>query len=170
MGVTNAASIRSPRSSVARRASPPARALAALALGAALLFAGCGDDESETQGLASTAGSTATATGATGASGAEGSGSTADLVPEAERAAVAAVLADIDSGAPLPYEQDGATFQNREGLLPDEPIGYYREYTVPTPGSDDRGARRLVIGEGGETYYTSDHYASFEQIEPEDFK
>ena len=167
MGATSAASIRSPRSNVARRASPPARALAALALGAALLFAGCGDDESEPQGLVSSAGSTTTATGT---SGAQGAGSTVELVPEAERAAVAAVLAHIDSGAPLPYEQDGATFQNREGLLPDEPIGYYREYTVPTPGSDDRGARRLVIGEGGETYYTNDHYASFEQIEPEDFK
>ena len=155
---------------MARRASRPARALAALALGVALLAGGCGDDETEPQGLASEAGSTATATGATGASGAEGSGSTAELVQEAERAAVAQVLADIDSGAQLPYSQDGATFQNREGLLPDEAVGYYKEYTVPTPGSEDRGARRLVIGEGGETYYTNDHYASFEQIDPEDFQ
>ncbi len=76
----------------------------------------------------------------------------------------------IDSGEPLPYEQDGATFQNREGLLPDEPEGYYREYTVETPGSDDRGARRLVIGEEGETYYTRDHYQSFISIDPEDFR
>ena len=58
-----------------------------------------------------------------------------ELVPEAERAAVDAVLAHIDSGAPLPYEQDGATLPEPRGpRSPDEPIGYYREYTVPTPG------------------------------------
>ena len=54
--------------------------------------------------------------------------------------------------------------------MPDEPLGYYREYTVETPGSPDRGARRLVIGSGGETYYTDDHYASFERIDPEDYQ
>lgn len=80
------------------------------------------------------------------------------------------MLATIESGEPLPYEQDGQTFQNREGLLPPHDLGYYREYTVDTPGSPDRGARRLVIGAGGETYYTDDHYASFERIEPEDFE
>ena len=87
-----------------------------------------------------------------------------------EAAGVTEVLAAIGSGEPLPYEQDGETFQNREGLLPERPEGYYREYTVETPGSDDRGARRLVIGEGGETYYTRDHYDSFIRIEPEDFR
>jgi ribonuclease T1 len=86
-----------------------------------------------------------------------------------ESAAIAATLAAIESGE-LPYEEDGGVFQNREGLLPDEPLGYYREYTVATPGSPDRGARRLVIGEGGETYYTDDHYASFEEIDPEDYE
>ena len=83
--------------------------------------------------------------------------------------AIAGVLAAIDSGEPLPYEEDGQTFQNREGLLPAQPIGYYSEYTVETPGSPDRGARRLVIGDGGETYYTDDHYASFTQIDPSDY-
>ena len=78
-------------------------------------------------------------------------------------AGIATVLAAIDSEGPLPYAEDGQTFQNREGLLPAHPIGYYREYTVETPGSPDRGARRLVIGEEGETYYTADHYASFTQ-------
>ena len=87
-----------------------------------------------------------------------------------EREGIADTLALIDSGGPFRHDQDGATFQNREGLLPDEPSGYYREYTVETPGSDDRGARRLVIGEGGETYYTSDHYSSFAPIDPEDFQ
>ena len=55
-------------------------------------------------------------------------------------------------------------FGNREGLLPDQRSGYYREYTVPTPGSQDRGARRLVIGAAGEIYYTDDHYASFRRV------
>ncbi|MCA9982332.1 MAG: ribonuclease, partial [Anaerolineales bacterium] len=62
------------------------------------------------------------------------------------------------------YNKDGSTFQNREGLLPSQPRGYYREYTVETPGSRDRGARRIVAGEGGEFYYTADHYASFARI------
>ena len=88
---------------------------------------------------------------------------------QTEDAAIAEVLAAIESGEPLPYSEDGQTFQNREGLLPPQPIGYYSEYTVETPGSDDRGARRLVIGDGGETYYTDDHYASFTQIDPEDY-
>ena len=88
---------------------------------------------------------------------------------ESERAAIADVLADIESGGPLPYEEDGQTFQNREGLLPAKPLGYYREYTVETPGSPDRGARRLVIGERDETYYTDDHYGSFTRIDPEDY-
>lgn len=57
-------------------------------------------------------------------------------------------------------------FGNREGILPRKPSGYYHEYTVPTPGSPDRGARRLVTGEGGEVYYTADHYASFVVVDP----
>lgn len=66
----------------------------------------------------------------------------------------------IERGGPFPYERDGVTFRNDEGLLPQQPRGFYREYTVPTPGSDDRGARRIVAG--GETmYYTHDHYRSF---------
>ena len=92
-------------------------------------------------------------------------------IPSAEESGeIGRVLAAIDSGEPLPYEEDGGTFQNREGLLPDQPLGYYREYTVETPGSPDRGARRLVIGEGGEIYYSDDHYASFREIDPERFR
>ncbi len=83
-----------------------------------------------------------------------------DLPPEA-----ADTVRLIDSGGPFPYDQDGATFGNREGLLPDERSGYYREYTVETPGSDDRGARRIVGGDEGELYWTADHYASFAVIE-----
>ncbi len=73
-------------------------------------------------------------------------------------------LALIDQGGPFPYRQDGVVFQNREGLLPAKPNGYYHEYTVKTPGSPDRGARRIITGEGGEMYYTDDHYASFKRI------
>lgn len=81
-----------------------------------------------------------------------------------EAAGVAQTLAAIESGE-LPFERDGSSFQNREGLLPAREDGYYREYTVITPGSEDRGARRLVIGAGGETYYTRDHYDSFVPID-----
>jgi ribonuclease T1 len=77
---------------------------------------------------------------------------------------VRSTLALVDRGGPFRYEQDGAVFENREGLLPAHPTGYYHEYTVPTPGSTDRGARRLVVGAGGEDYYTSDHYNSFRRI------
>ena len=82
-----------------------------------------------------------------------------DLPPEA-----AETLDLIDAGGPFPEDRDGVTFENREDLLPDHPLGYYKEYTVPTPGSDDRGARRIVVGEDGELYYTGDHYSSFSRI------
>jgi ribonuclease T1 len=72
----------------------------------------------------------------------------------------------IDAGGPFPHpERDGATFGNFEGILPDRPDGYYEEFTVPTPGSDDRGERRIVAGEEGELYWTGDHYESFARIE-----
>jgi ribonuclease T1 len=70
----------------------------------------------------------------------------------------------IDQDGPFPFERDGITFQNRERLLPQKPRGYYREFTVITPGEDDRGARRIVAGEEGELYYTDDHYASFQEV------
>lgn len=67
----------------------------------------------------------------------------------------------IEQDGPFPYPQDGTVFQNREDLLPDCASGYYHEYTVKTPGSPDRGARRIVTGDAGEHFYTDDHYASF---------
>ncbi|MFV0451000.1 MAG: ribonuclease domain-containing protein [Propioniciclava sp.] len=70
----------------------------------------------------------------------------------------------IAEGPPYPYRADGETFGNREGLLPEESHGYYREFTVETPGSPDRGARRIVVGADGEYYWTDDHYASFRRI------
>jgi len=72
----------------------------------------------------------------------------------------------IEQGGPYPYSQDGTVFDNREGVLPSEPSGYYHEYTVITPGSSTRGARRIVTGEETqEDYYTSDHYATFDLID-----
>jgi ribonuclease T1 len=70
----------------------------------------------------------------------------------------------IKSNAPLPHAQDGKAFENREKRLPQHARGYYREYTVKTPGARDRGARRIVAGNAGEFYYTEDHYRSFKRI------
>lgn len=86
-------------------------------------------------------------------------------VPLAKLPAEAAqTLALIKRGGPFPYKRDGTVFRNREGLLPPREAGYYREYTVPTPGSKDRGARRIVAGSQSEYYYTEDHYRSFRRI------
>ncbi|MFI6494108.1 ribonuclease domain-containing protein [Streptomyces sp. NPDC050564] len=71
----------------------------------------------------------------------------------------------IESGGPFPYSQDGSVFQNRESVLPSQSTGYYHEYTVITPGSSTRGARRIVTGKKTqEDYYTSDHYVTFKLI------
>jgi ribonuclease T1 len=75
------------------------------------------------------------------------------------------VLRLIAAGGPFPYPQDGTVFGNVERLLPAHPRGWYHEYTVPTPGSPDRGARRIVTGQDGARYYTADHYESYARIE-----
>jgi len=90
----------------------------------------------------------------------------AELPPEAR-----ATEQLIRSGGPFPYAKDGTVFGNRERLLPLTPRGYYREYTVKTPGSRDRGARRIVCGGRQPAvpdacFYTDDHYASFRRIAP----
>ncbi len=72
----------------------------------------------------------------------------------------------IQKGGPFKSNRDGIVFENREKLLPAKSNGYYHEYTVPTPGADDRGARRLITGESQELYYTDDHYASFVVVDP----
>lgn len=100
-------------------------------------------------------------------SGLRGETTVDSLPPEARE-----TLARIRNGGPYPFRRDGATFQNRERRLPERPRGYYREFTVETPGSRDRGARRIVAGAGstgniqtsGEYYYTDDHYRSFRRI------
>jgi ribonuclease T1 len=73
-------------------------------------------------------------------------------------------LALIKQGGPFPYKRDGIVFGNRERRLPVRSSGYYREYTVPTPGVRDRGARRIIAGGSGEYYYTGDHYNTFRRI------
>lgn len=84
-----------------------------------------------------------------------------DRVPIAERNAVVDVAGLIETHGPFKYAKDGSVFQNREKRLPKQKPGFYREYTVDTPGEDDRGARRLIAGDDGSLYYTRDHYASF---------
>jgi ribonuclease T1 len=74
----------------------------------------------------------------------------------------------IRRGGPFPHERDGVTFGNFENKLPRQARGYYREYTVRTPGVQSRGARRIVAGEGGELYYTEDHYQNFRRIREPD--
>jgi ribonuclease T1 len=97
----------------------------------------------------------------TDASGAELPVVTEDQLPVEARD----TLELIDAGGPFPYDRDGVVFENREELLPEQDLGYYAEYTVPTPGADDRGARRIVAGKGAEFYYTADHYRSFVVID-----
>ena len=82
-----------------------------------------------------------------------------ELPPEALE-----TLTLIEREGPFPFRQDGTSFQNRERLLPRQPTGYYREYTVVTPGASTRGARRIVGGAQGERYYTDNHYDSFARI------
>jgi guanyl-specific ribonuclease Sa len=85
-----------------------------------------------------------------------------DLPPEAQ-----AMLRRIARGGPFEHRQDGVVFGNYEGLLPQQPRGYYHEYTVDTPGANNRGARRIVTGGTPPVvwYYTGDHYHSFRRIE-----
>lgn len=83
----------------------------------------------------------------------------ADLPREAQQ-----TLALIKDGGPFPYSRDGIVFGNYEKRLPLRQRGHYREYTVKTPGSRDRGARRIIAGRDDEFYYTADHYRSFRRI------
>jgi ribonuclease T1 len=82
-----------------------------------------------------------------------------ELPPEARQ-----TLLRIKQGGPFPFRRDGSIFSNREGRLPRQGRGYYREYAVITPGSRDRGARRIIAGRAGDYWYTADHYRSFRRI------
>lgn len=96
----------------------------------------------------------------TATSGTEASSVKLSQLPAEARRTVAL----IDQGGPFPYAKDGVVFGNYEKLLPQQKRGYYHEYTVRTPGSRDRGARRIVTGQDGEIYYTDDHYKSFRTV------
>ncbi|MEU1012633.1 ribonuclease domain-containing protein [Streptomyces sp. NPDC005890] len=127
------------------------RALAGLLVCLAVLLTGCAGGSAP----ASPSSSTSTPPWARGMATVQES----RLPAEARR-----TLALIDQGGPFPYAKDGTVFGNFEGRLPEHRRGYYHEYTVPTPGSRDRGARRLVTGQGREVYYTDDHYESFRAV------
>ena len=107
-----------------------------------------------------------------GAAIARGPVSTGDMHASALPGEARTTLALVKAGGPFPYARDGSVFGNRENLLPARQRGYYREYTVRTPGARDRGARRIVAGAGasgdartsGEYYYSDDHYNSFRRI------
>lgn len=86
--------------------------------------------------------------------------SIADLPGEARD-----TLRAIKRGGPFAYPRDGVVFGNFERALPKHPRGYYREYTVKTPGKRGRGSRRIISGEPGEYYYTADHYNTFKRIQ-----
>jgi ribonuclease T1 len=82
-----------------------------------------------------------------------------ELPPEARE-----TLRLINQGGPFPYARDGVVFSNREHRLPPQPRGYYHEYTVKTPGSHNRGPRRIICGELPDCFYTADHYRTFRRI------
>ncbi|MEV7671276.1 ribonuclease domain-containing protein [Streptomyces sp. NPDC088752] len=136
----------------------PPRLLLALVLAVLLggFLAGCSPGGGGTGTAAPTR--TTAAVAPTGASGLP-TVRAADLPPEARR-----TLDLIARGGPYPYAKDGTVFSNFEKVLPRRERGYYHEYTVRTPGERDRGARRLVTGRGGETYYTDDHYETFREV------
>ena len=134
--------------SASPRRTTPLVTLLALLIVAVLGLVGCGSSSSK--------GSSPSASSAAAQPAGMASVAEASLPAEARD-----VIKRIDDGGTFQYRQDGVTFQNRERRLPAEPSGYYREYTVATPGAADRGARRLILGRNGELYYTPDHYKSF---------
>lgn len=138
------------------------------------VFSGCSTAVDDAATPAAAPNSTATASATTDNPANAGTGS--DLAPATATSDLPTVrvsqlpaqavdtLELIDAGGPFPYDRDGVTFQNREGILPSQPQGFYSEYTVITPGSKDRGARRIVAGDDGSRFYTDDHYDSFREV------
>jgi ribonuclease T1 len=143
-----------------------------VAVAGSLLLSGCaglpGSTAQATPGVAATGPvGSATATGTAAGGRLAPSSPTTDLPTVTVQqlpAQAGATLGLIAAGGPYPYSRDGVTFGNREQLLPEQPSGFYTEYTVVTPGSADRGARRIVAGRDGSRFYTDDHYASFAEV------
>ncbi|WP_168790060.1 ribonuclease [Paraburkholderia aromaticivorans] len=134
------------------------------------ILGGCGKEGSqnvtEASGASASQAPVQPAQGASGtpvASGALGTVTKAQLPGEA-----AETLRLIKAGGPFPFGEDGVVFRNSAGLLPQHPRGYYHTYTVRTPGSTDRGQRRIICGgprrQTGDCYYTDDYYVSFKRI------
>ena len=139
----------------------PSRVLAGLLVVLAVLLAGCGPSTGRSTSTGPATGSGPSSASAATPGWARGMGT----VPESRLPAEARrTLALIDRGGPYPYSRDGIVFGNYEKHLPKHQRGYYHEYTVRTPGSHDRGARRIITGQDGETYYTDDHYNSFRAV------
>ncbi|WP_087048985.1 ribonuclease domain-containing protein [Caballeronia ptereochthonis] len=140
-------------------------------LGLSVVLSGCGKEEPPSRTQAPVQSAEAVQQAQAGQPAATG-GQTADGLPAVQIAQLprqaVATLRLIEAGGPFPYEKDGVVFGNRERLLPRRPRGYYHEYTVSTPRSRDRGARRIICGgpkrQIDDCYYTDDHYASFKRI------
>lgn len=157
------------------RRGPRVLLAALLAVVAVLGLAGCGKSATATA-TSAVAGDAATGARPSADAAAVGTASNPALAPaspttDLRTVKVAALppeavttLQLIAAGGPYPYSKDGATFGNRERILPSRPNGFYQEYTVVTPGESDRGARRIVAGKDGSRFYTADHYASFREV------
>ncbi|MEU8033505.1 ribonuclease domain-containing protein [Streptomyces sp. NPDC049099] len=139
----------------------PGALVGVLGLLLAVLLAGCSSGSGSGSGAGAGTAQSPAGTSVSAPVWAHGMGTVREsrLPAEARR-----TLALIDKGGPFPYARDGVVFGNFEGRLPKHQRGYYHEYTVRTPGSYDRGARRIVTGQGGEIYYTDDHYQSFRAV------
>ncbi|WP_018133895.1 ribonuclease domain-containing protein [Acaricomes phytoseiuli] len=143
-----------------------AGALAVLVLfGSVLLMTGLGLGDGESSSTDTTSASSLQASGAASSSAQPSDVRNPSRLPEVKASELPEeawkTLTLIAQDGPFPYDRDGINFGNFEGLLPKRQSGYYREYTVITPGASNRGARRIVAGQSGEKYYTSDHYSSF---------
>jgi ribonuclease T1 len=149
-----------------RRVRWPLLALVALivllAIGYAVSAVHHGSPRSSTS--AST-GSQRSAPGSGRGAGSLSTGSAVEVPLSSLPTQVSATVDLILQGGPFPYRQDGVVFANAERHLPIEARGYYHEFTVPTPGSADRGGRRIITGLDGEFYYTADHYESFHRVD-----
>ncbi|KUN01972.1 hypothetical protein AQI95_28175 [Streptomyces yokosukanensis] len=144
-----------------RSLTVPRALVGLLAVVLAALLAGCSSGSGPGSGAGTATGPRPAGTSASAPAWAHGMGTVRESrLPAEARTA----LARIDRGGPFPYAKDGVVFGNYEGRLPGHRRGYYHEYTVKTPGSRDRGARRIVTGQGGEIYYTDDHYNSFRAV------
>lgn len=139
--------------------------LGTLLLGTLLLgVAGCGSSASASVRAVSTVTGGADAGAACSAASAKPPSGMTVLTPDQLPPQAVATLRLIGAGGPYPYAQDNTIFGNYGGTLPSERRGYYREFTVQTPGASSRGTLRVVTGSGGEDYYTADHYGSFDWI------